>query len=131
MTKGSRAIVVGAGIGGLAAAAALSQHMSDVLVIDRDILLHDNAARLGVGQGAHTHQLLKAGELALERLSAWVGRLPEWRDLSSFLPLGMSDGLLMRSAIAATFAASLELVKSGRGELAQSEPFGPLLFRSR
>ena len=68
MTKGSKAIVVGAGIGGLAAAAALSQHMSDVLVIDRDILLHDNAARLGVGQGAHTHQLLKAGELALERL---------------------------------------------------------------
>jgi 2-polyprenyl-6-methoxyphenol hydroxylase-like FAD-dependent oxidoreductase len=42
--------------------------MSDVLVIDRDILLHDSAARLGVGQGAHTHQLLKAGELALERL---------------------------------------------------------------
>jgi 2-polyprenyl-6-methoxyphenol hydroxylase-like FAD-dependent oxidoreductase len=42
--------------------------MSDVLVIDRDILRHDNAARLGVGQGAHTHQLLKAGELALERL---------------------------------------------------------------
>lgn len=74
---------------------------------------------------------LDSVELALERLSAWVGRLPEWRDLSSFLPLGMSDGLLMRSAIAATFAASLELVKSGRGELSQSEPFGPLLFRSR
>lgn len=74
---------------------------------------------------------LDSVELALERLSAWVGRLPEWRDLSSFLPLGMTDGLLMRSAIAATFAASLELVKSGRAELAQSEPFGPLLLRSR
>ena len=73
---------------------------------------------------------LDSVELALERLSAWVGRLPEWRDLSSFLPLGMTDGLLMRSAIAATFAASLELVKSGRAELAQSEPFGPLLLRS-
>jgi len=68
MTQGSKSIVVGAGIGGLAAAAALSQHMSDVLVIDRDILPDDTAARLGVGQGAHTHQLLKAGELALERL---------------------------------------------------------------
>jgi 2-polyprenyl-6-methoxyphenol hydroxylase-like FAD-dependent oxidoreductase len=68
MTKGSKSIVVGAGIGGLAAAAALSQHMSDVLFIDRDILPDDTAARLGVGQGAHTHQLLKAGELALERL---------------------------------------------------------------
>lgn len=68
MTTRPRAIVVGAGIGGLAAAAALSRHMADVLVIDRDILPDDNAARLGVGQGAHTHQLLKAGELALERL---------------------------------------------------------------
>lgn len=74
---------------------------------------------------------LDSVEQALERLSAWVGRLPEWRDLSSFLPLGMTDGLLMRSALAATFAASLELVKSGRAELAQSEPFGPLLLRSR
>jgi segregation and condensation protein A len=74
---------------------------------------------------------LDSVELALERLSAWVGRLPDWRDLASFLPLGLTDGLLMRSAIAATFAASLELVKSGRAELAQSEPFGPLLLRSR
>jgi len=68
MKNGPKAIVVGAGIGGLAAAAALSQHMSDVLVIDRDVLPDAIAARLGVGQGAHTHQLLKAGELALERL---------------------------------------------------------------
>lgn len=68
MTNGPRAIIVGAGIGGLAAAAALSRHGSDVLVIDRDGLPPDNAPRLGVGQGAHTHQLLKAGELALERL---------------------------------------------------------------
>ena len=68
MTTGPRAIVVGAGIGGLAAAAALSRHVADVLVVDRDTLPDDNAPRLGVGQGAHTHQLLKAGELALERL---------------------------------------------------------------
>jgi 2-polyprenyl-6-methoxyphenol hydroxylase-like FAD-dependent oxidoreductase len=68
MTAGSRAIVVGAGIGGLAAAAALSPHVTDVLVIDRDSLPDGIAPRLGVGQGAHAHQLLKAGELALERL---------------------------------------------------------------
>lgn len=74
---------------------------------------------------------LDSVESALERLSAWVGRLPEWRDLSSFLPLGMTDGLLMRSALAATFAASLELARSGRAELQQSEPFGPLFLRSR
>jgi len=68
MTNRPRAIIVGAGIGGLAAAAALSRHAADVLVLDRDTLPDDNTARLGVGQGAHTHQLLKAGELALERL---------------------------------------------------------------
>ena len=68
MTAGSKAIVVGAGIGGLAAAAALSRHMAEVLVIDRDALPDEIGPRLGVGQGAHTHQLLKAGELALERL---------------------------------------------------------------
>lgn len=68
MTVGSRAIIVGAGIGGLAAAAALSPHVKDVLVIDRDTLPDEIAPRLGVGQGAHTHQLLKAGELALDRL---------------------------------------------------------------
>lgn len=68
MALGSKAIVVGAGIGGLSAAAALSKHFGRVEVIDRDALPDQVAPRLGVGQGAHTHQLLKAGELALERL---------------------------------------------------------------
>ena len=68
MALGSKAIIVGAGIGGLAAAAALSKHFTAVEIIDRDSLPDQIAPRLGVGQGAHTHQLLKAGELALERL---------------------------------------------------------------
>ena len=68
MALGSKAIIVGAGIGGLAAAAALSNNFTAVEIIDRDSLPDQIAPRLGVGQGAHTHQLLKAGELALERL---------------------------------------------------------------
>lgn len=68
MKSGSKAVVVGAGMGGLAAAAALAPHFEEVLVLDRDSLPQSNAPRLGVGQGAHTHQLLKAGELALEHL---------------------------------------------------------------
>jgi len=68
MALGSKAIIVGAGIGGLAAAAALSKHFTAVEIIDRDSLPEQIAPRLGVGQGVHTHQLLKAGELALERL---------------------------------------------------------------
>lgn len=68
MKSGSRAIVVGAGMGGLAAAAALASRFDEVLVLDRDALPETFASRLGVGQGAHTHQLLKAGERALEHL---------------------------------------------------------------
>jgi 2-polyprenyl-6-methoxyphenol hydroxylase-like FAD-dependent oxidoreductase len=69
MTKlGQTAIVVGAGMGGLAAAAALARQFTAVVVIDRDTLPDDAAVRLAVGQGAHTHQLLKAGEEGLERL---------------------------------------------------------------
>ncbi len=62
------AIVVGAGIGGLSAAAALARQFAKVLVLDRDTLPDGVVGRLGVGHGAHTHQLLKAGELALEKL---------------------------------------------------------------
>jgi 2-polyprenyl-6-methoxyphenol hydroxylase-like FAD-dependent oxidoreductase len=65
---GKRAVVVGAGIGGLAATAALARAFESVIVLDRDVLPEANAARMGVGHGAHTHQLLKAGELSLERL---------------------------------------------------------------
>jgi len=74
MANGSTAIVVGAGIGGLAAAAALSRHVKEVVVVDRDALPDTASPRLGVGQGAHTHQLLKAGELALERLLPGITR---------------------------------------------------------
>src|SRR5688500_1065751 len=65
---GKQAIVVGAGMGGLSAAAALSKAFERVLVLDRDALPAAAAVRMGVGQGAHVHQLLKAGEESLERL---------------------------------------------------------------
>lgn len=65
---GERAIVVGAGIAGLAAAAALAGRFRAVTVIDRDTLPDGAKARTGAGQGAHLHQLLKAGEQALEKL---------------------------------------------------------------
>jgi 2-polyprenyl-6-methoxyphenol hydroxylase-like FAD-dependent oxidoreductase len=64
---GQRAIVVGVGIGGLAAAAALSPRFGKVLVLDRDVP-GGTEPRMGVGQSSHTHQLLKGGEQALERM---------------------------------------------------------------
>jgi segregation and condensation protein A len=78
---------------------------------------------------------IRAAELysmdeALERLSALVGRLPDWQTLMSFLPPNLRGGMVERSALAATFAASLELVRSGRLQLRQDVTFGPIWVKS-
>jgi segregation and condensation protein A len=67
---------------------------------------------------------------AMEHLARFVGQVPEWRELMAFLPDELRDGPLRRSALAATFAATLELAKSGRVELRQERAFGPLYLRS-
>jgi segregation and condensation protein A len=67
----------------------------------------------------------------LVRLVKLVGKLPEWRSLMSFLPVDLRGGLVERSAVAATFAASLELAKAGQLELRQEAAFGPIYLRSR
>jgi segregation and condensation protein A len=69
-------------------------------------------------------------ETALERLRGLVGDLPDWTVLSAFLPKGLRGGLVARSALAATFAASLELAKTGKLKLQQSACFAPLYIRS-
>ncbi len=68
---------------------------------------------------------------ALGRLTRVLGRVPDWSALSSFLPEGIDDDLVRRSAVAATFAASLELVRDGKAEIRQDRLFGPIMFRSR
>ena len=67
---------------------------------------------------------------ALERLAQFVGQIPDWRELENFLPEELRGGPLRRSTLAATFAALLELAKSGRVELRQDRSFGPLYLRS-
>ena len=67
---------------------------------------------------------------ALQRLSRLLGRMPEWRMLMSFLPPGLRGGIVERSAVAATFAASLELVRAGKLQLRQDSAFGPIYLRS-
>src|SRR3546814_9753112 len=52
---------------------------------------------------------------AVARLSAMLGAMPGWRALSSFLPRDLQhDPLLSRSALASTFAATLEMCKADR-----------------
>lgn len=67
---------------------------------------------------------------ALQRLRQTIGVGPsEWRDLVSLLPLDAGSGLYRRSALASTFAASLELAREGLLQVRQDHPFGPIYIR--
>ena len=71
-------------------------------------------------------------EEALERMRGLIGFAGTWTEISSYLPEGWdADPARWRSATAATFAASLELVKEGKVELRQSETFAPIELRRR
>ncbi|MFD0314807.1 NAD(P)/FAD-dependent oxidoreductase [Streptomyces flavalbus] len=56
-----RAVVIGAGMGGLLAAAALSTTVDEVTVLDRDAMPEGPEHRRGVPQGRHAHLLLAGG----------------------------------------------------------------------
>ena len=71
-------------------------------------------------------------EQALDRMRGMIGFAGEWTDLSSYLPEGWGlDPIRRRSATAATFAATLELVKQGQIELRQSDTFAPISIRRK
>jgi 2-polyprenyl-6-methoxyphenol hydroxylase-like FAD-dependent oxidoreductase len=63
-----QAVVIGAGMGGLAAAKAVAPHFEKVTVFERDALPDAPAPRPGTPQARHTHGLLAGGHRALERL---------------------------------------------------------------
>src|SRR4051812_18840243 len=62
---GRRAVVIGAGIGGLTAAGALARHFEQVTVLERDSLPPDASQRPGTPQARHLHGLLAGGVRAL------------------------------------------------------------------
>ncbi len=67
---------------------------------------------------------------ALHRLRRLLGSTPDWESLWQFLPEGVMEGLVARSAIASTFAACLELAREGKIKLRQPDPFGPIYMKS-
>jgi len=67
---------------------------------------------------------------ALQRLSRFVGRLPDWATLASFLPEELREPIAVRSAVASMFAAALEMTRSGRLQLRQEQMFGPIFLKS-
>ncbi len=70
-------------------------------------------------------------EAALKHLGQMLGTVPDWQTLVSFLPPELGPGVSLRSALASTFAASLELARQQRLELRQGEAFGPIYLRRR
>lgn len=102
-----------------------------------DVSLYDLLKAYGEGRNRTAAPVLeiRAQELysmedALRRLGTMIGGVRDWRSLLSFLPSELrGGGLLERSAIAATFAASLELVRDGRLQLRQDTMFGPIFVR--
>ena len=68
-------------------------------------------------------------EDALQRLRRLLGKTPDWQDLWSFLPEDLQSNILTRSAVASTFAASLEMAKEGKVAIRQTTNFGPIFLR--
>jgi 2-polyprenyl-6-methoxyphenol hydroxylase-like FAD-dependent oxidoreductase len=62
---GHRAVVVGAGIGGLSIAGALAKYFERVEILERDRLTASAASRSGTPQDRHPHGLLAGGLRAL------------------------------------------------------------------
>lgn len=62
------AVVLGASLAGLLAARVLSDHFSDVLLLERDELPAGAAPRKGTPQAVHPHGLLARGREVLEQL---------------------------------------------------------------
>jgi len=90
----SSAIVIGAGVAGLTAAAALSRHVADVVVLEQDAL---EGRRAGVPQIRQLHNLLGRAQLHLDEL----------------LP-GFADAAIARGANKAEVASETHVVEYGR-----------------
>jgi hypothetical protein len=71
---GQHAIVIGASMGGLLAARALSDFYAVVTVLERDTFPHSDVPRKGVPQGRHAHGLLARGRSVIENF------FPGWTD---------------------------------------------------
>lgn len=67
---------------------------------------------------------------AMRRLSEMLGGMPSWTMLVKFLPPGLRDALVLRSAISSTFVATLELARQGRLHLRQDGgAFSPIYVK--
>lgn len=75
-------------------------------------------------------------EEAADRLAKMLGNLPRsgphsvWTTLQSFIPENIQDPLLLRSSVASTFTAGLEMAKQGKLEIRQDGAFRTIYLRT-
>lgn len=69
-------------------------------------------------------------EEAISRMEGMFGKLPqEWVSLFMFLPSGLNEPIVKRSAVASTFGASLEMAKRGLIQISQEKNYAPIFIR--
>lgn len=124
---GERAIVIGAGIAGLAAARAVADSFSEVVILERDQLGQDATPRSGVPQGKQPHALLVGGLRALsEQFPQFVDRLLEAGGIAydyrmARMEMGGFDPLPQRDLGIPIYSASRPLIEHViRRELAKA-----------
>lgn len=66
---------------------------------------------------------------ALARLSQMIGAVPDWTDITGFLPPSAPTPIERRAALSSTLLAGLELARGGELSIRQDKPFGPILLR--
>jgi len=68
---------------------------------------------------------------ARDMLRRLIGESPDWVSLDTYLAQYLASPQDRATALASTFASSLELVRQGEVEVRQTVAFGPLLLRRR
>jgi 2-polyprenyl-6-methoxyphenol hydroxylase-like FAD-dependent oxidoreductase len=106
---GQRAIVIGAGIGGLSAAGVLAPHFRQVLILERDVLKQAAQARPGIPQARHPHGLLAGGLKAVNEIFP-----------------GFKDALIQAGGVPVSVARDIRFEHPEIGRLPQRE-LGPSL----
>lgn len=69
-------------------------------------------------------------EEAISRMQTMMGKIPqEWVSLFMFLPAGLKERIVKRSAIASTFGGALEMCKRGLIQIQQEKNYAPIYIR--
>ena len=109
----SVAVIIGAGIAGLSAAAAVAPRYERVVLVDRDTLPDTATPRRGVPQSYHAHILLAAGQRALEELFPGLGDELVGAGAIRFDP-GTDLGLFRYGAVWQRIESGLDMVTMTR-----------------